>query len=345
MNNNACDSLGQQFQLQGDHTMESKERFIKYSLSFAIVIVVLNCLLAVIAVFCNGLVIATFAMYKQLHIPSNLLLACLAVSDFLIGSFVQPSFVYGLAEGLKGDKKCTIDARTVIEIISGINITVSLGTLFLITIDRYLAIEHALRYVVLVTYRKTMYAVIVTWVFAAGIAIFNRLGSSFTVLVLTFWWTYVIVICVIIIVVHLIIFFTSRKHSRRIYTQTKQLNIAAEKNSQMNSKSARTFAIVFLVSLICYLPFCVLRLIDTHFTHLVAGNVFLRDVMMRIVLTLMFANSSISPFLYFLRSKRLRFYSTSLLSKIVRYNPSKRRVTTDRSFVLNTVSINSIQKC
>lgn len=314
MNSTLCDSLGQKYHLQGVNTIASKTRFIEYSLPLAITVIILNCLLAISAIVTNSLVIATFFAYKQLRVPNNLLLTCLASSDFLVGSVVLPSFVFSLVESVKGKQKCTVDARIVIEILSGVNLSVSLGFLLLITIDRYLAIERALRYHVIVTCRRTMYAVVSTWTFAAALAVCNRLLSLHSDFIRALWWGYTISVCIAITAIYLKLYNTSRKHIRRISTQERHLDNS--KTNIKNVKSAKTFAFVFVSLCICYLPYCVLRIIETRYIFLIDKNVFLRDVMTRIALTLMFSSSTISPFLYFLRSRRLRFYCRGLFSKV-----------------------------
>ena len=54
---------------------------------------VLNAVLSPCAVVANSLIILVITKKASLRSPLNLLLGCLAVSDLLVGLFVQPSYV------------------------------------------------------------------------------------------------------------------------------------------------------------------------------------------------------------------------------------------------------------
>uniref|UniRef100_A0A3Q1J8Z8 G-protein coupled receptors family 1 profile domain-containing protein n=1 Tax=Anabas testudineus TaxID=64144 RepID=A0A3Q1J8Z8_ANATE len=107
----------------------------------------------------NLLVIISISHFKQLHTPTNVLLLSLAVSDFFVGliMFFQIVLINGC--WFLGDIMCTVYQYTAYVITSA-----SVGTMVLISVDRYVAICDPLHYSTKVTLKRVQVCVCVCWI-------------------------------------------------------------------------------------------------------------------------------------------------------------------------------------
>ena len=107
---------------------------------------------AVLTVIANSILVLTYIKTRSLHNPSNVLLGTLCVCDILVGAVSQPLF---LAMLFLSDKHVNLDFLGKAYVFS---LVISMGMcfilLFIITIDRYLAICHPFVYERTVTCKK-----------------------------------------------------------------------------------------------------------------------------------------------------------------------------------------------
>ncbi|KAJ0070155.1 hypothetical protein NL108_002478 [Boleophthalmus pectinirostris] len=115
-------------------------------------------LLSLVTTVFNLLVIISIAHYKQLHTPTNFLILSLAASDFCVGllMFFQILFVDGC--WLLGDAVCIV-----YQLVSYIVTSASLGTIVLISVERYIAICQPLHYHTKVTDNRVRFCVCLSW--------------------------------------------------------------------------------------------------------------------------------------------------------------------------------------
>ena len=79
-----------------------------YSVTLAVFGAVLTSLLPVFSTVGSALLVIVIIKFPQLrHIPSNILLASLALSDFLIGLFIQPWFAASRWCAMTSSSICT----------------------------------------------------------------------------------------------------------------------------------------------------------------------------------------------------------------------------------------------
>ncbi|CAI5670828.1 trace amine-associated receptor 9-like [Oreochromis aureus] len=97
----------------------------------------------------NLLVIISIAHFKQLHTPTNLLLLSLAVSDFFVGLIMACQI--SLLDGcwFLGDHMCALYSS-----LDYIATSASVGTMVLISADRYVAICDPLHYPPKITIKR-----------------------------------------------------------------------------------------------------------------------------------------------------------------------------------------------
>ena len=129
-----------------------------------VIVVIINCLTCPFTILRNVLVCWCVKKRPRFQTYSNILLACLAVTDALTGFLVQPSFIVVKILQLLGETNSEI----IFFLHRAIIIMVSFSSLLhltLVTSERLTAIKFTLHYPYIVTTRKIKMAVVVLWVF------------------------------------------------------------------------------------------------------------------------------------------------------------------------------------
>ncbi|CAL8290814.1 unnamed protein product [Lota lota] len=116
--------------------------------------------LALLTVLLNLLVIVSISHYRQLHTPTNLVLLSLACSDLLIGLLVMPlDAQYSVSScWFLGSWVCNGFYALTFALTSA-----SVGSVVLISLDRYVAICRPLRYTSVVTVGRAQLTVCLCW--------------------------------------------------------------------------------------------------------------------------------------------------------------------------------------
>ena len=147
------------------------------SVAGAINVIIINTITCPFTVILNLLVIKAVKSTPRLRTNSNILLACLAVTDALTGLFGQPLFVlwkifqiFGLSDSGTVEN-CYATAEIVI-------VTASYFHLMLVTLERLLAIKFTMQYPNIVNDEKMKRAVLVAWILAFINGVFRVLKMS-----------------------------------------------------------------------------------------------------------------------------------------------------------------------
>ncbi|XP_067373207.1 trace amine-associated receptor 13c-like [Channa argus] len=115
--------------------------------------------LSLLTAFLNMLVIISISHFKQLHTSTNRLLLSLAVSDFCEGLVLLFQIV--LIDGcwFLGDLMCSL-----YQYIAAVVTSVSVGTMILISVERYVAICYPLHYSTEVTQQRVRICACLCWI-------------------------------------------------------------------------------------------------------------------------------------------------------------------------------------
>ncbi|XP_047457674.1 trace amine-associated receptor 13c-like [Mugil cephalus] len=253
----------------------------------------------------NLLVIISISHFKQLHTPNNLLLLSLAVSDFFVSLLVI--FQITLIEGCWyfGDLVCVIYSVFDLVIVSS-----SVGTLVLISVDRYAAICYPLHYPTKVTQRRVQICVTLCWICSLFYVLvfmkeslkqpgrFNScigecvidfdVTKQFVDLLLTF-----ILPISVIIVLYLRVFVVAVSQARAMRSNITALTLqrsgkVTAKKSEL--KAARTLGVVVLVFLACFCPYFCVSLTGQETLYNPSSFIF--------VVCLFYFNSCLNPIIY-----------------------------------------------
>ena len=274
----------------------------------------LNLVFSLVAILANLLVIR--ALWKASSIPASLkmLFLSLAFSDLAVGLFAQ--LMYGAilavifkisASGSDLDFLCptvlTVSHFTVFFLAgaSFLNITI-------IAVDRFVAVSLHLRYQELVTSTRVAISLVILWV-TSGLA-----AAIYVLLPQHFGVVSVVVICfglVLTTVANIRIYKVVRYHQNQIQSQLQQAN-HQEMELLRQKKSAFNALFVYVVFIVCYLPyFCVMILDknDSSRSSLLIAH--------RVTVFLVFLNSSLNPLVYCWRYREIRQIVKNTVKKII----------------------------
>ena len=151
-------------------------------IAFAMTAIILNILSLPVTILMNVLVIMAVKTRPRLQNKYNILLACLAGTDMLVGAASQPTFIAGQISVIKGlslTEYCRYFKKT--NTIYKIPILASLYHLTFISIERFVAIKYTFRYVTIVTELRLKIAVVSCWVIACCPAILQNLSEEFDI--------------------------------------------------------------------------------------------------------------------------------------------------------------------
>uniref|UniRef100_A0A3P8THG2 G-protein coupled receptors family 1 profile domain-containing protein n=2 Tax=Amphiprion TaxID=80969 RepID=A0A3P8THG2_AMPPE len=253
----------------------------------------------------NLLVIVSISHFKQLHTPTNLLLLSLAVSDFFVGIFT--SFQMLLIDGCwyLGDFMCVV-----YQYLSYIVTSASIGTMVMISVDRYVAICDPLRYTAKVTYRRVQLSVSVCWIFSTvlqTLLLWRNLerpgrfvscsgecvvGIDYVSGLLDVLLSFIGPVAVIVLL-YLRVFVVAASQARAMRSHVASVTLQGSvtvtvRKSEM--KAARTLGVVVVVFLICLCPyFCV---------TLTGQDALLNPSSVAFVTCLFYFNSCLNPIIY-----------------------------------------------
>ena len=229
------------------------------------------------------------------------MLLSLAVSDVSVGLLCQ-SFYTSLLVRLLRQINLTCDTFMIFHIISTSFGIASLLGVVTVSVDRCLAVHLHLRYQELVTHKRVVAVVISIWLLCMFL-------SPLTVLwvpphVNTFAKVVVVVVGLLLTTVtYGKLYLTVRRHKNQI--QSLQLHQVAQPGDMTNGvnaiKSAVGIFYVYLLFLVCYLPFfvCLVAI------RINGPRIFLKRCY-HLSLTLVFLNSSLNPVIYCWKMRHIR---------------------------------------
>ncbi|XP_047227433.1 trace amine-associated receptor 13c-like [Girardinichthys multiradiatus] len=259
--------------------------------------------ISVLTAFLNLMVIISISHFRQLHTSTNLLLLSLATSDFSVGLllFFQTVLIDGC--WFLGDLMCTVYQYLAYVITSA-----SIGTMVLISFDRYVAICYPLHYSSKITQGRVKICILLcwicSWIFQSLILMDNlkqpgRYNScvgecAFVINYiagyadLAFSFTAPISI---IVILYLRVFVVAMSQSRAMRSHIAAVNpqhsVTAIK-SQV--KAAKTLGLVVLVFLLCMCPYYCVALSGNDNTLSASSATF--------VICLFYFNSCLNPIIY-----------------------------------------------
>ncbi|XP_074514782.1 trace amine-associated receptor 13c-like [Sebastes fasciatus] len=285
--------------------LNSSCRRTKHPHSESMLTYVLLSSISLLTVTLNLLVIISISHFKQLQTPTNLLLLSLAVSDFFVGLLMFFQIV--LIDGcwFLGDLMCAV-----YQCLGFIVTSASIGTMVLISVDRYVAICNPLHYPTKVTQKTVQISVCLCWICSAffyTLLVKDNLEqpgrynscSGECVFVINYiaglvdlFFSFIGPVTVII-VLYMRIFVVAVTQARAMRSHIAAITLqysgrVTAKKSEM--KAARTLGVVIVVFLICVCPY--------FGVSLTGQDTLLNASSAAFVIWLFYLNSCLNPLIY-----------------------------------------------
>ncbi|KAG6933360.1 trace amine associated receptor 9 [Chelydra serpentina] len=261
-------------------------------------------LLMILTVGGNLMVIISVAYFKQLHSPTNFLIASLACADFGLG-FVETCWYFG---EIFCRFHCCLDVSFCLA---------SIFHLCFISVDRYVAVHNPLIYPVKFTVPVSGMFIAVAWTFSLVFSFFivftgaNDKGIQELVnalscvgscqIILNKTWgvvsslLYFFIPFSAIIALYSRIFAVAKRQARMIEmmsNNTQSSNNYSDRVGRRERKAAKTLSIPVIAFLVFWLPFLITVIIDIFLNFITPPLIF------DIVAWIAYSNSAINPLIY-----------------------------------------------
>ena len=283
---------------------------------FVVASIILNTISCPFVILMNTLVIFTIKTRPTLQSNHNILLACLAGTDLLVGTAAQPSFIavqIVILKGLPLNDYCDIFRSLVFVLF--IPLLASLYHLTILNVERYVAMKYPLDYVNIVTKRRLKVALASVWVISVCPAISRSVDEKGEDIVRVLGILFSIVNILVTCYCHVSIFLVVRRFGKRI--QSEEVSPEMSANFIKDKTAAKTTRIIIMAMLCCYFPsfvyVAVIHIFDDNNDYFV--NVFILSH--PFILSFYLINSLFNPIICFYRNRMLYREAKGLLRKII----------------------------
>ncbi len=265
-----------------------------------------------------GVIAATSTLRRR---PSYLFIGSLALADVFASCFFTTSFLdFHLFRRCDGPTAYLFKLGGVTMAFSS-----SVGSLLLTALDRYLCIHQASSYKVLLTRRRALLSLLILWGATIFISFLPLMGwrcptgltqpcsHLFPYIshgYLACWTSFILIILALILGAYALILWKAHRHESSM-TSLQGAAGTGHARMRMDIRLARTFGLILLILVGCWLPALSFMLADV--------SVLLTRTHQRAFAfcsTLCLVNSAVNPLLYALRCRELRVALVQLLQRL-----------------------------
>ena len=278
-------------------------------LPFAVLValIVIHATTCPFAIVLNLLVMIAVKTKARLQSMSNIALACLASTDLMVGLVVQPLLIAQMVNLIQGETTagaCSVQSAT------GFFITFfcfsSAVHLFLITVDRYIAIMRPYIYIQTVTKTHVLIATALAWAVSVIVHIVSLIDEE---LFRTIIGVVVVSLVVIIAVCNVIVYREVHRHEKQIAAQ--QVDVATRENFLSQKRAFKLTLTIIALLVISFLPVIIFRRLKESLERIVSFGT-LACIFM-VVYSFPAFNSFVNPFIYCIRLRQFRVSFIELL--------------------------------
>ena len=274
---------------------------------FLIAAGVLNFVVCPFTCFLNALVIVAVKTKRRLQTHSNILLACLALTDLIVGVVVQPlhgTMTIFLLQGKSFNEFCGINLAFTVSIV--VVCFASLSHLVLISGERYLTIKYSFTHNVVITKPRVIFSSAIAWI--AAIIIFIFLSKSMLNTVAVFHITSLSTI----ICLQVLVYKKAKHHEKQILAQ--QVTVKAKVKFKKEKKALKlTTLVILVIFLSVFIPSIFMSVTWQIFGEKFSDSV--KTTVRHFSLGMVNLNSVINPIIYAIRIRHFRVAFIELLCR------------------------------
>ena len=277
---------------------------------------VINAIFAVGAVLGNALMLTAIWRTPSFRTPSNAFVAGLAVTDFLVGLLLQPSFIIGNVGRIKRLTEVSCVGNLIVDSLGPFLSLVSAFTLSAIALERHYHIKYRKNITI-----KTVISVYALFLSAPLIFIVPRFWISaqrdrrwYGVIVCVFGSLYAVFCLTAILASYFQIFRIIRRHQMQI--NVNQGSVSGGHTSidiQKYRKSVITMLYILGLFLLSYVPYVICSVFFWAIPYLY-GSFSMAMGFLNMSATVIFISSTLNPVLYCWRIREIRIFVKSALN-------------------------------
>ena len=282
----------------------------------------LNWAFCIPAIFGNVLLLFAIRRTPSMGFPSKILLFSLALSDFLVGLIVQPSFAL---HKLLEHKLAACVVGFIYDFSSGHLSLVSLLTMVFISLDKFMALHLKLRYRAVVTYKRALIVVAIIWMISIPwSASYLFLPRLYYLLVISIIPLSFFITSVVFIQIYTVL----RRQQNQLMAHSRKDSI----NMSLYRKSVTNMLYIYCALLVAYFPVwlvLLIRIIHGQTTKILQNAT-------ELGLLVVLINSTVNPMLCFWRIREIRVAAKDLLKNVLRTRSTIEDVGSTNMFNLET---------
>ena len=269
---------------------------------FLIAVAVFNLVVCPFTILLNALVIIAVKTKRRLQTHPNILLACLALSDLMVGLVVQPLYTTRtIIQGKDAHVFCDIHFAFSISFVIFTFATTS--HLILISGERYLAIKHTFTHATVVTKQRLLISSALVWITAP----LYWLGASYLTVARLVYIAFLISSMVLF---QVLVYKEARRHEELILSQ--QVSVEARAKFKQEKKALKLVTVIIVKTFFCFL----VPTISIVITFSLFRDQFSADseILVSYLCNLLVISSSVlNPVIYTVRKRKFRVACIELL--------------------------------
>ena len=280
-------------------------------LSYAILIalIVIHATTCPFTILLNLLMMIAVKTKARLQSMSNMALACLALTDVMVGLVVQPLFIaqiWNIIQGETTASACSIQIAS--KLSSFLFCLSSIIHLSLISVDRYIAIMRPYIYFQTVTKPRVLIATALAWTVTL---IINTLLLIDVEMIRAIFTAVVFSLISVVVFCNMIVYREAHRQEKQIAAQ--QIDIATKENFLSHKRAFKLTLMIITLTVISYFPGTIFLRFKEPLKNVVSLGT-LTSIFM-VVGTVAAFNSLVNPFIYCIRLRQFRVAFIELLIK------------------------------
>ena len=257
-----------------------------------------------LTIMLNALVMVAVKTRRRLQTRPNILLACLALTDLMVGLLVQPIHITKtifLLQEKEAHEFCDLELAFTVSFVILTFATVC--HLLLISAERYLAIKHTFAHGIVITKTHLIMSSVVAWI----AAILFLLLASFLPIALFIGKVAVISS---IVLLQIFVYRIARRHEKQILSL--QVSMEARTKFKQEKKALKLTTIILMTIFLCFVLPSISMLITWHiFSEAFSPGAI--AVVRHLGLVPAMINSVLNPVIYTVRKRQFQIAFIELL--------------------------------